>query len=398
MLARLKFKIDALVNEMLDQLPDEVWSNPEITFLDPAMAGGQFLKEVISRLRKANHSDENIASRIFGVAEDEIDLNYARKTAKLIGKYGVGGYDFDYEKEFSMKKFDVIVGNPPYQDSAASGNSLWSKFILTGFNTLNKGGHFMMVVPGRWVLPGMNIKEGQIRIMDYIFKKVNLKLINLGECSKHFKVGSDPDYFSYFYIKNNNYEGKTTLITKKSNIEFDLSEVNWLPYKNADINSINIIKKISKIKTETFHLSWKYERNHNISDKLSKSNPYTIFLGKNNIKYSDFKSELYDTNKVIFKLGRFISYEDRIFIDYKGSMGYNSAYIIPLNKNENVDYLNSKLYRFIAKCLFNGSEITAEGYRTLPKLDSSRIWTDKEIYDHFGLTQEEIDYIEATVK
>lgn len=33
-----------------------------------------------------------------------------------------------------------------------------------------------------------------------------------------------------------------------------------------------------------------------------------------------------------------------------------------------------------------------------PELDFTRTWTDQELYQHFNLTQEEIDYIESVVK
>ena len=36
--------------------------------------------------------------------------------------------------------------------------------------------------------------------------------------------------------------------------------------------------------------------------------------------------------------------------------------------------------------------------RALPKLDLTRTWTDQELYAHFGLTDEEIRYIEEQVK
>ena len=88
MLARLKFKIEGLVNEMLDQLPDEIWTDPTITFLDPAMAGGQFLKEIIRRLREKGYSNLNIESRVFGVAEDEIDLFLGRFVNVKVWKAG----------------------------------------------------------------------------------------------------------------------------------------------------------------------------------------------------------------------------------------------------------------------------------------------------------------------
>ena len=130
MILRLKLKIDKLVNEMLDQLPEEVWLNPHVTFLDPAMGGGQFLKEAIRRLRAHGYSDENISSRVFGVAEDEIDLNYARKNAKLIGKYGTGGVDFDFEGEFGLKFKDFVgLGNPPYNIGNTDGAQTYTPFV-----------------------------------------------------------------------------------------------------------------------------------------------------------------------------------------------------------------------------------------------------------------------------
>ena len=37
-------------------------------------------------------------------------------------------------------------------------------------------------------------------------------------------------------------------------------------------------------------------------------------------------------------------------------------------------------------------------YNSLPYLDLNILWSDADIYKHFNLTQEEIDYIEANVK
>ena len=55
----------------------------------------------------------------------------------------------------------------------------------------------------------------------------------------------------------------------------------------------------------------------------------------------------------------------------------------------------SKLYKFYLEnnkwSGFNPKEII----RSFPMLDFTRDWTDIEIYKHFGLTQEEIDYVEA---
>lgn len=39
-----------LVDEMLDKLPVEVWGDPKLTWLDPAMGDGNFLVRVYARL------------------------------------------------------------------------------------------------------------------------------------------------------------------------------------------------------------------------------------------------------------------------------------------------------------------------------------------------------------
>jgi hypothetical protein len=54
-LFRVKLMIGELVKEMLDQLPPRVWTDPTVTFLDPAFGGGQFLMEIERRLREAGH-------------------------------------------------------------------------------------------------------------------------------------------------------------------------------------------------------------------------------------------------------------------------------------------------------------------------------------------------------
>ena len=77
MLGRLKFELTELVNEMLDQLPKSIFESETSTFLDPCMAGGQFVLGIETRLREYGHSDANIAERVFGVAPRELIVNFA---------------------------------------------------------------------------------------------------------------------------------------------------------------------------------------------------------------------------------------------------------------------------------------------------------------------------------
>ena len=64
MLSRLKFEIDPLVAEILDHLPESVWTSTSTTFFDPAIGGGQFVRAIEQRLRRYGHSDANIRKRV----------------------------------------------------------------------------------------------------------------------------------------------------------------------------------------------------------------------------------------------------------------------------------------------------------------------------------------------
>lgn len=114
MIGRMKFEIDALVDEILDRLPKEVWTSSTTTFLDPAIGGGQFVRSIEARLRKAGHSDDSISQRVFGFEKGNLNIRYAVNKYGLVGQYSSVSYDELFEKGTDMK-FDVVVGNPPYQ-------------------------------------------------------------------------------------------------------------------------------------------------------------------------------------------------------------------------------------------------------------------------------------------
>ena len=70
------FTPTSLVQEMLDQLPNEVFTDPTKTFLDPSCGDGQFLGEVLIRKMENGSTFEQALSTIYGVdlMIDNVDL------------------------------------------------------------------------------------------------------------------------------------------------------------------------------------------------------------------------------------------------------------------------------------------------------------------------------------
>ena len=122
-----------LVEEMLDTLPAEVWSNPNLKWLDPANGVGIFPCVVVYRLMeglKEFEPDEDlrykhIMENMLYVCElqtknmfiyqtgfdpyDEIELNIHN------GSFLDKGFE-NKMKIWGVEKFDIVVGNPPYQE------------------------------------------------------------------------------------------------------------------------------------------------------------------------------------------------------------------------------------------------------------------------------------------
>lgn len=359
---RLSLKIDSLVNKILDKIPEHNFVSSTTTFFDPAIGGGQFLKGIENRLRQYGHSDKNIASRLFGIVDHPKDINYVRNKNKILGTLTTGSLkELEKMAKKVKRKFDVILGNPPYQSGKGNGSHpIYRKFITNSMLLLNEDGFLAMVSP-----PGF-LNTSKFGVESDVFAKLkagNLIHVQLTGVGKYFDVGSP---ICYIIWNKASYNGRTTI---NSDLVVNLEEHFFIPrIFNANID--NIIRKMSSS-----------------PDKLS-------FLYRK--KVSGICVRFKELNHISAKKGNM---KAEIANGYDTKYSYNVSVKTVSEANHLLSFLNSSAFSFLNYVIRYNSVIHNGmicGFSLPPETVDTL--DDKELYAHFNFTQEEIDYIEETIK
>jgi site-specific DNA-methyltransferase (adenine-specific) len=477
------FTPPSLVNDILDLLPQELWSNPNATFLDPVTKSGVFLREIAKRLMKGlesqipdkqNRINHIFSKQLYGIAITELTSLlsrrsvYCSKTAN--GKYSIcetftneqgnihyermqhtwqGGkcsdcgasqevYDRDDALEtyaynfihtenpgkiFNMK-FDVIVGNPPYQLSDGGGNGksampIYQKFIEQAQKLNPK--YLTMIIPARWYAGGKGLDEFRNNMLK---DKRIVELIDFENSAEVFS-GVDIAGGICYFLWDRDYKGDCK-ITNVANGE-RVSSVRSLSEFEVFIRhskSLPIIKKIHKIEAPKHFL------NKVISPRkpfgipstyqpLSKGIP-CYFTQRIGMKYVD-ETDVLDPLKLIDKWKLLIPfapiagqtdfskpvgfyYEGNIRIAKPGEVCSESYLVAYASNNaESVDsfksYLLTKIFRFLLLQTVVSQNVTRERFVFIPHLENyNMIFTDAILRKKWNITDDEWNFIDSKIK
>ena len=233
-----------LINEMLDNLPPDTWTDETKTFLDPCFGNGTFLVEIIKRLRSHGHSMENIESRVSGY---EISLRLFNKVQKLLSHYNFSIlYNKDFLNTSTDMKFDVIVGNPPYNSvGTATGNIIWDSFTIKSISLLKEGGYLAFVHPTLWRKPQSDSSKTK-KVSDLMRSK-HIHYLNMNNSTDGIKVFGAGTRFDYYVLENTLPYTTTTLVDEDSKkIELDITTLPFIPNSNIEVVSKLLANEIEE--------------------------------------------------------------------------------------------------------------------------------------------------------
>ena len=467
-----------VASAMLDQLPQELFSDPATTFLDPACKSGVFLREIAKRLIEGladqipdlqERIDHIFHKQLFGIAITELtsllsrrslyctkypnsaysvtkfddqsgNIRYKRikhrwKDGKCLfcgaseSQYGrsddleTHAYELIHttkpEDVFKMK-FDVIISNPPYQlstgGSKAQATPLYDKFVEQSKRLQPR--YLTMIIPSRWFSGGFGLDSFRRNMITDNRIRVLHDFISSTDC---FGTGVEIKGGVCYFLWDRDHAGECNVITHKDG---KVSEANrYLQENNMEAfirwnEGISVYHKVQKMAERSF------------SDFVSSQKPFglgTAFHGRKTAIAGDVT--LYENGGVGYISRNDIpkGLEDvekyKVFI----SAGYNGGDSFPhqiigkpivaepnsvctetyveigpvntLQEAQNLaSYMQTKFFRFMVMLLKNTQHALKKVYQLAPLQDFSRKWTDEELYAKYGLSEEEIAFIDSMIR
>ena len=476
-----------VVNRMLDMLPAELFRSKETTFLDPVSKSGVFLREIAKRLMIGLESqipdiheraDHIFTQQLFGIAITELTAltsrrsvycsKYANSEYSICRKFkdedgnlrfkpiehkfengkckycgaseSVFGkkyrkdleshaYEFIHtdkpEKIFGNMKFDVIIGNPPYQlnDGGGSGSSaipLYHRFIQQA-KKLNPR-FLTMIIPARWYSGGKGLDD----FRDEMLHDKRIRVLMDYHDSRFCFPGVDIAGGVCIFLWNRDYQGTCTvknIISEQSQYESE-RYLDEFEIFIRDMRTINIIHKVRELNEPTMD-SMVYSRNpfgfsstYNFTSKEIFSNAVKIMTSKGD--YYVPKNEV-STNSSIIDDWKVVmsktSAEHAGQADKDGRKRVLSrieilgekyicseSYLLVGHMKEKVyaenlfRYMKTRFFRFLLSSILLTQNIAKDKFQFIPIQDFSHPWTDEMLYEKYGLTNDEIAFIESMIR
>lgn len=326
-----------------------------------------------------------------------------------------------YWKQEGVKtmKFDAVVGNPPYQvmdgGSKASATPVYNYFVEQAKEL--KPAYVSMIIPARWYSGGRGLDAFRESMLhDHRIKQL-FDYSDSNDCFAGVDIAGGICYFLW----DENYNGSCEVVNFHNGARYEtLRQLDddkvFVRYGQA----LSILKKVQQEAAKFYDSTVSSQKPFGLRTYVVPTEDGDIQL-RYNKGVGPFKREMVtasvdwiDKWKVIMS---YLTYDHAGRADKDGKRRiFSTMEVLPpkvvctetyivvdtfdseIEANNLLQYLKTKFVRFLVAQVTTTQHISKANFTLVPIQDFSKTWTDAELYEKYGLTKEEIAFIESMIK
>lgn len=323
------------------------------------------------------------------------------------------------EEIFNMK-FDVICSNPPYQlatagdENGAQAKPLYHKFVEQALKLNPK--YLTMIIPSRWFAGGWGLDDFRSHMINDKHIRELHDYINASDCFPGVEIKGGVCYFLWDREAN----GDCRVVTHRGD-EIISDDIRPLKEPGCDIlirynKAIPILHKIRHMEETTFDtiVSTKkpfgFITNYKGAHKEKQNGDIKLYANRRveyvkPIEVSRNKDAVNRPKVIVPKaVGSGNASTDVIKPLYcePGSVCTETYLLVgpfqsKLEAENVIEYIGTKFFHFLVTLQKNTQDCMKKVYSFVPLQDFSQKWTDEVLYKKYGLTEDEIKYIEESI-
>lgn len=475
-----------MANRVLDMLPKELWSDPSVKILDPFCKSGVFLREAAKRFIKGlapiypdlqERVDHIMHEQLYGIAVTELTSLLSRRSLYCskypngifsVSKFGdaegnvrfrniphtwvngrckyCGASEKEYKRSKDLEtyayelihtdaperiynmKFDVIVGNPPYQLSdggnSASAMPIYNKFVEQA-KRLNPR-YLSMIIPARWYVGGRGLDAFRSEMLHDNHIRVLHDFPNASDCFPGVEIKGGVCYF----LRERDSSGLCTIYSHDGDqvtcSERPLLEEGMETFLRSTVQ-ISVLSKVREKNEKPFsdamnagryfgfhtRVIWNGEtgtlqtadgsgtypvRKHADGDYCVK---VYIAHGECWIRPSDVTRNSQDVDKWKVLIPRAGNPGSTILgklrLAEPGSCSSNTYNVVIASSEAEANsifaYLKTRFARYLIATRTSTQDTAPKSFEFVPVQDWTKPWTDEELFEKYGLSQDEANTI-----